>query len=162
MRGTSFVLALLVVVGVTTGVAIAQNAHYVRGPTLTVDVCDVSVSFKAAGLGDQPTVVAALSVDAGSFVECVCANKGNQVPNSANKQTLEGEIAETTLAVRNGQTTGSVSFTAECPADFSCPPGQTEVINQCLYINLSLDVGGIDALATSFGTISGGPVLPTP
>jgi hypothetical protein len=162
MRGISFVFALLVVVGLTTGVAVADSPHYIKGPTLTVDTCDLSVSFKAAGLGSQPTVVASLTVDAGSFVQCVCANNGGQVPNSAASQTLDGEIVETTLNVRNGQTTGSVSFVAECPADFSCPPGQREVINQCLYLNLSLDVGGIGALDTSFGNISGGPVLPTP
>jgi hypothetical protein len=36
MRGMSFVLALLVVVGVTPGVAVAQVAHFVRGPNVNL------------------------------------------------------------------------------------------------------------------------------
>jgi hypothetical protein len=154
------VLTLLVVIGVTTGIANAQNAHFVKGPTLTQDVCDVSVSFKAAGLGSVSEVEASLTVGEGSFIECVCVNRGQQVPNSANKQTLEGTVAETTLPVRNGQTTGTVSFVAVCPASFSCPPGQSEEVNQCLYNDLTLDVGGL--LSNNFGDLRGGPAFPTP
>jgi hypothetical protein len=160
MRGKAFVATLVAVAGLTAGVAEAQSPHFVRGPTLTVETCDVSVAFKAAGLGGVPEVEAALVVGPGSSVQCVCVNRGRQVPNSANKQTLEGEIVVETLAVRNGQTTGTVSFVAACPADFICPPGQTETLNACRYHGLTLYVG--ELLSARFGDLAGGPVFPTP
>src|SRR5439155_21793593 len=78
-RSMHFMLALLVVVGITIGVAWAANPHYKPGgqPVCTIDTTNGTATCSAgsvAGLGNDSVVVTvSLTASAGTF----CHNKGN-------------------------------------------------------------------------------------
>jgi hypothetical protein len=96
-----------------TGVALADSPHFVRGPTAALDSeGDYTVSFKEAGLGNNP-ITYDLTAATASFT-WRCFNKGsNQPQGDPNTGGFSDLFATTTLIPRNGQITGSLSLVPE-------------------------------------------------
>ena len=92
-------------------VAFAGNPHFVTadasrsGNTLTV-------TFKEAGLGNEPQVHVVLSATA------LCINPGGHHPKAANKESVQ---AAGDFPVQNGKAEGTLSVTATFKPDCSPP-----------------------------------------
>jgi hypothetical protein len=105
--------------------ALAQNPHFVTGPTTSVtavgNTLNLNLAFKAAGLGST-LETAVWSVDGSGTLFSRCFNRGGNRPQADNKQETVPIDADFTTDVRNGQTTFSgtvdtVTSTLECPGN---------------------------------------------
>jgi hypothetical protein len=146
---TAIVAAALMLM--TPMLAAAQNPHFVRGPTLSENTRDFSltVNFKAAGLGNEATDVFLTS--SGGSAELQCVNKGGNDPEPKQFDfgPLQGETV--TITPRNGQITAS--STLEAPDTPSareiCPnPNWSVRIESITYEDVELHVqqDGVDIL----------------
>lgn len=120
---------LVLVVGVAAlalaPAAIAASPHYIRGPDATVSGNSLTVSWKAAGLGNTTE-----SVDfnlAGTVnVTSQCFTKsGNPVNGVPKSEQIDVNVTEP-FPVRNGQVTGSL--TVEPLSTLECTGNQRVVI----------------------------------
>jgi hypothetical protein len=88
--------------------AVASSPHYIKGPTATVGTNSLTVSWKAAGLGNEdPTADFNLSGTANVSSQCF-TKSGNPV-NGVPKQETVNVNTSGTFDVRNGQVTGSLT-----------------------------------------------------
>ena len=107
------VVGVLVAVGALAGSAVAGSPHFVTadasrsGDTL-------SVTFKEAGLGNEPQVHVVLSATA------ECLNGGGKHPKAVNKESVS---AADDFPVQNGKAEGTLSVTAVFQPD--CAPPMT-------------------------------------
>jgi hypothetical protein len=143
----------------TPMLAAAQNPHFVRGPTLTENQRDFSltVNFKAAGLGNEATDVFLTS--SGGSAELQCVNKGGNDPEP--KQFEFGDLQGETITItpRNGQITASPTLEApDLPsAREICPnPNWTVDIESITFEDVELHVqqDGTDILFHDFGDVT--------
>jgi hypothetical protein len=136
-------IKLLVLTGtllaVSAGSALAASPHFIGTPQATVSGNTLTVTFKAAGLGnvDEATFSLSGSVEVSSR----CYTKSGNKPQAANKQEIVPVSVTDTFPVRNGQTTGSLSFTPL--SSLKCPPGQITVIESVDFSNLVLSGEGL-------------------
>jgi hypothetical protein len=102
-------LATFVVAGgALSSPALADSPHYVQGPTATVSGNSLTVSWKAAGLGNTVTSVDfALTGTITTTSQCF-TKSGNPVNGVPKTETIDVN-ATGTFPVRNGQTTGSLT-----------------------------------------------------
>jgi len=99
--------------------AMAGSPHFVDDKVqLTQDGDTLTVTFKEAGLGDEPQVHVVLTADA------ACINPGDNHPKAANKETV---TAEGDFPVQNGHAEGSLSVTAVFDPSSPCPDPMTIV-----------------------------------
>jgi hypothetical protein len=135
------------VVGLASIPAWGDNPKYQRAnASIGSDLC-YNVAIKETGLGNSglSQLTYSLTCSANFAVGCFTKN-GNQVqgtPKSGNSTAT----SETTLDIRNGQTTGTISL---CPGAFDLPdPGctgnQVERTLAASYSNCELD----DSLGTA-------------
>ena len=88
--------------------AVADSPHYIKGPTATVQGNSLTVSWKAAGLGNTTTSVD-FSLTGTANVTSQCFTKsGNPVNGQPKSEVIDVNVTGT-FPVRNGQTTGSLS-----------------------------------------------------
>jgi type II secretory pathway pseudopilin PulG len=133
-RLTLLVAAVLAFAAVAATPALAASPHFVGTPSATVSGNTLTVTFKAAGLGNETTVPITLSGDV--TVGSRCYTKSGNKPQAANKQETIHVDQTQDFPVRNGQTTGS--FTVTPLSTLSCPGGQHVVIESVDYSNLAL------------------------
>ena len=112
-------LALVVGVAVLAlaPVAVAASPHYIRGPDATVSGNSLTVSWKAAGLGNTTeSVDFALTGTADVTSQCF-TRSGNPVQGVPKSEQVDVNVTGT-FPVRNGQVTGSLTVeplsTLEC------------------------------------------------
>jgi hypothetical protein len=146
----------------TPMLAAAQNPHFVKGPTLSENTRDLSltVSFKAAGLGNEPINIFLTS--SGGSADLQCVNKGGNEP--APKQFEFGPLQGDTITVtpRNGQITASPTLEPpDLPSgrDAGCPNNNWTVRpNSITYENVELHIeqNGQDILGSpiDFGDVT--------
>jgi len=104
----SLLATFVVAGGALSSPALADSPHYVKGPTATVDGNSLTVSWKAAGLGNTVTSVDfALTGTITTTSQCF-TKSGNPVNGVPKKETINVN-ATGTFPVRNGQTTGSLT-----------------------------------------------------
>jgi hypothetical protein len=88
--------------------AVAASPHYIKGPTATVSGNSLTVSWKAAGLGNTATT-ADFSLTGTANVTSQCFTKsGNPVNGVPKSETVDVDVTGT-FPVRNGQVTGSLT-----------------------------------------------------
>jgi hypothetical protein len=147
MRRAITIVAVCMVVGLASIPAWGDNPKYQRANTsLGSDLC-YNVAIKETGLGNSglQSLTYSLTCDANFTAGCFTKN-GNQVQGTP-KSGGGTATAETTLPIRNGQTTGTISL---CPAAFDLPdPGctgnQVQRTLTASYSDCSLD----DSLGTA-------------
>jgi hypothetical protein len=107
--GVAVIAALTLLLG--AGPALAGSPHFV-----TADASrsgnTLSVTFKEAGLGNEPQVHVVLSADA------LCINNGGKHPKAVNKESVE---AAGDFPVQNGKAEGTLSVTATFQPECSPP-----------------------------------------
>jgi type II secretory pathway pseudopilin PulG len=102
----------------TTAPALAGSPHFVNDQTTFAQTgSTLTVTFKEAGLGDEPQVDYLLDA---TFQ---CVNPGGNDPAAGNKQSFS---TAATLPVQNGQVSGSLSVTAVLQP--KCEPPMTVVV----------------------------------
>jgi hypothetical protein len=147
-----------------TSVTFAQSAQFHTKQTRVTsfvtnvnsdDFGDVTVSFKASGLGNTTGLAnVVLSVDPTSDASFRCRNSGGNCPEAANKSQLQDTQVEGQFPIRNGSVTGSITFPSPEAADF-CPGGQQEVLVGVTYVNITITLPDF-GISQSFGTLSAG------
>ena len=101
-------LVLLIGVGALAlaSTAVAASPHYIRGPDATVSGNSLTVSWKAAGLGNTTESVD-FSLTGTADVTSQCFTKsGNPVNGVPKSEQVDVDVTGT-FPVRNGQVTGS-------------------------------------------------------
>lgn len=105
---SSIVVALIATIGFSTSAAYAASPHYIKGPTATVGDNSLTVSWKAAGLGNT-TEFADFSLEGTVTATAQCFTKsGNPVNGVPKTDTTHVDTTES-FPVRNGQVTGSIT-----------------------------------------------------
>ena len=102
-------LILLIGVGALAlaSTAVAASPHYIRGPDATVSGNSLTVSWKAAGLGNTTESVD-FSLTGTADVTSQCFTKsGNPVNGVPKSEQVDVDVTGT-FPVRNGQVTGSL------------------------------------------------------
>jgi len=145
------ILALVGMLSLNIGLAVAQNPHFVSADASVEGDGDLACSFKVAGLGDSVTILVTCSADASAFYACF--NKGGNHPQASNKEEAAGPVqgsGEFTSG-KNGSVTGTV--TAHPPAStIDCPGNQVLRLCSVSYTNIGLTADGLSADVP--GTIS--------
>jgi hypothetical protein len=104
----SLLATFVVAGGALSSPALADSPHYVQGPTATVSGNSLTVSWKAAGLGNTVTSVDfALTGTITTTSQCF-TKSGNPVNGVPKTETIDVN-ATGTFPVRNGQTTGTLT-----------------------------------------------------
>lgn len=130
MRKTTVLLAALFVAAITVPAAIAASAHWVTGPTATVSGNSLTVTGKAAGLGNTAGF-ADFTLSGTANVSSRCYTKSGNKPQAANKQESISVDQTGSFPVRNGSVTPT--FTVTPLSTLTCPKGQTVVIESITY-----------------------------
>jgi hypothetical protein len=105
--------------------AMADSPHYVKGPTATVEGNSLTVSWKAAGLGNTVTSVD-FNLNGTVTTTSQCFTKSGNPVNGVPKSETVNVNATGTFPVRNGQTTGSLTVSPLSTLD--CTGNQHVVI----------------------------------
>lgn len=120
----------------------AQNPHFITDSdslsTVSTDPDDLVTSWKESGLGND--VLISYTASANATAGYACINGGGNHPSASNKETVNGPVSAsgTFSSGKNGSI--SQSLTAEEPSagNFSCPGGQTLVLDSVSYTNVQL------------------------
>lgn len=103
--------ALVGALAAISAVAFAGNPHFVTAGATRADKT-LTVTFKEAGLGNEPQVHVVLTATA------LCINNGGKHPKAANKESVS---AAGDFPVQNGKAEGTLSVTATFTPDCSPP-----------------------------------------
>lgn len=160
MRKLGIIAALLALMALALVAipALAESPHFIGTPTYSKSSSgDLTVSGKAAGLGNGPTA-AFLSADQ-VVANYECVNKGGNV--APGQPVVEQNVTGPTqnITPHNGQITFSPTLNAPTPpsAKTECPNGNWTVrLTSITYYNVVLHIQqppGTDVLTYSFGNI---------
>jgi hypothetical protein len=144
------------------GAAMAGSAHYVRGPNASLGSSAVTVTWKAAGLGD--TTLVEYRADATGNARYQCVNHGGKCPSASNKQNVTGAVSAfgAFSSGKNGSITGSL--TLDPPAStLSCPGSQVAVLVSASFADIRLSDltnGVLDVATTPSSLAFAGPECP--
>ena len=140
----SVALAVFLAIALTAGVALADSPHFIGTPSATVSGNALTVTFKAAGLGNGPYADFSLTGSVDVFSRCF--NHGGNKPQADNKQETITVNQTQSFPVSHGQTTGS--FTVTPLSTLTCPGNQIVVIQSVSFDLLLTGPGGITAPIT--------------
>jgi hypothetical protein len=136
---TLFALLTLILMSFTTGIALAQSPHFISASANGPDSDgNLLVSFKEAGLGNNALINYTASADATATYACI--NGGGNHPKATNKETVSGPVTAsgTFSSGKNGSISQSLTLEPPSPGSFSCPSGQTLVLADVSYTNVSI------------------------
>jgi hypothetical protein len=143
-RFTFAALIALLLAAFTATSAQAASAHFVKGPSGSVSGNTLTVTFKAAGLGNADET-AEFSLIGTVTVDAQCYTKsGNPVQGVPKSDTVEVNSTET-FDVRNGSVTGV--FTISPLSPLTCT-GKQEVRTTVTSADLVVSGEGISAPVT--------------
>ena len=112
----------------------ADSPHYIKGPTASVSGNSLTVSWKAAGLGNTATT-ADFHLTGTANVTSQCFTKSGNPVNGVPKSEVVDINVTGTFPVRNGQTTGEL--TVEPLSTLTCT-GNQHVVIQSVSFDLTL------------------------
>jgi hypothetical protein len=131
--------ALLVGALALASAAFADSPHYVRGPTVTVSGNSLTVTWKAAGLGNTVDSVD-FSLTGTANVTSQCYTKsGNPVNGVPKSESVDVDLSEP-FDVRNGSVTGSLTVS---PLSTLTCTGNQHVVIQSVSYDLTLNGDGL-------------------
>jgi hypothetical protein len=161
MRRIAFVLISAVAAVIMTATsALADSPHFLYATnSVSTSTGALTTSFKDAGLGTGvSSVQITISVNSAT-ADYQCFNNGGNHPKAGNKETVSTSLSTTgTFAVRNGQTTGSLTVGPPGPGSFSCPAGQTLFLQSATYSGTSVSDQSGNTLHATPDPISTGPI----
>ncbi|MEO6020580.1 MAG: hypothetical protein ABIP45_10080 [Knoellia sp.] len=122
MRKIFLVLIGLLLAAFTATSAQAASAHFVKGPSGSVSGNTLTVTFKAAGLGNA-SETATFSLTGTVTVESQCYTRSGNPVNGVPKSDTVTVNSTETFPVRNGSVTGT--FTVSPLSTLTCTGNQT-------------------------------------
>ena len=137
MRRYTTLLVVIAAAAIAVPAAFAASAHWVTGPTVTTTTTSLTVSGKAAGLGNT-TQAADFALTGTVSVSSRCYTKSGNKPQAANKQENISVNQSGSFDIKNG--TVSPTFTVTPLSTLNCPGGQHVVIESLSY---SLDLTSV-------------------
>lgn len=135
----ALVASLVVAGGAVTVPALADSPHYLQGPSVTLGANSLTVSWKAAGLGNTATS-ADFNLSGSVSTTSQCYTKNGNPVNGVPKSETTSVNTSGTFAVRNGQTSGSL--TVSPLSTLQCTGNQHVVILSASY-DLTLTGDGL-------------------
>jgi hypothetical protein len=141
MRKLILVVASALVVGALAlaSAAFADSPHYIKGPTATVSGNSLTVTWKAAGLGNTVDSVD-FSLTGTANVTSQCYTKsGNPVNGVPKSESVDVNLSEP-FPVRNGSVTGSLTVS---PLSTLTCTGNQHVVIQSVSYDLFLNGDGL-------------------
>jgi hypothetical protein len=143
-------MAVCGMVAGTVGTAYAANPHFVGKVTSEIDNAsgNVTMCFKAAGLGNQSINITASGTASATYV---CRNAGGNCPNADNKKTVTGPVSATQPFTpdRNGQVEACLTLETPKAVGFTCPGNQQVVLSSVSYSGLKVTLGSNGDSATA-------------
>jgi hypothetical protein len=139
MKMVSFVL--LFIAAMSVGVVLADSPHFISASDAlsnTENLGDLVVSFKEAGLGTNASISYTAAADGTATYACI--NGGGNHPAASNKETVSGPITANGQfsSGKNGTISQSLTIEEPSPGTFSCPGGQTFVLADVSFKNVSI------------------------
>ena len=131
-------VAVLAAAALAVPAAFADSPHYIKGATVTGSGNTLTVSWKAAGLGNTATT-ADFTLTGTIDVTSQCFTKSGNPVNGVPKSEEITVNTTGTFPVRNGQVTGSLSVT---PLSTLTCTGNQEV--RILSVSFDLFLNGND------------------
>jgi hypothetical protein len=136
------------------------NPHFNR-VSASASGSDLTVYFKEVGLGSGTTVT--IVVRAHWDAQFACYNNGGKHPSATNKESFSGDSSASGEFTSDKNGTISDHLTVSAPTvsnnDFSCPPGQTEVLTYIQWSNISVTDSTSPAYADVPGTFTFGSMV---
>ncbi len=134
-------IAVLAVLAVAGGVALAAAPHFVNANATIDNDGNLVVSWKEAGLGDNQLID--YQATAFATAECTCVTNSGRCPKAANKVTTSGEVSAfgSFSSGKNGNITASLTVEPPpCPPSDppTCGSGQHLVLSAVTYTDISL------------------------
>jgi hypothetical protein len=127
--------------------AVGTGAHFLSTGA-ALDGANLVVSFREAGLGNGPVTTVHIVATADGSALYGCINGGGNHPQATNKELVNGPvIAEGDFAIgKNGSASGSLTINPP-PSTLVCPAGQTHVLANVSYTNVTLtdETNGVTA-----------------
>ena len=116
-----------------------NGAHFQTTSGAINDAGALVVTFRESGLGNSPTATVNISVIAAGSATYACINGGGNHPKAANKETVNGPVgASGTFGItKNGSSVGSLTVNPP-PSNLACPSGQTFVLAQVTFSNVTI------------------------
>jgi hypothetical protein len=157
VRGLMAIVTVCMFVGLASLPAWGQSPHYLTATASfsSTDAC-YSVKIKEAGLGNSGFSSLEYTLSCTVSFTTVCVTKKGNVVQGQPKSGEGTASTTTTLAVRNGQTNGTITL---CPAAFDLPdPGctgnQEELIIAADYSSCTL-ADGLGTTSPSLANLGG-------
>jgi hypothetical protein len=122
--------AMSATAAIAVPVALADSPHYIKGPTATLSNNSLTVSWKAAGLGNTVTSVN-FSLTGTITTSSQCYTKSGNPVNGVPKSETTDVDATGNFPVRNGSVTGSL--TVSPLSTLTCTGSQHVVILSVSY-----------------------------
>ena len=144
MRKILVVLIGLLLAAFTATSAQAASAHFVKGPSGSVSGNTLTVTFKAAGLGNA-SETATFSLTGTVTVDAQCYTRSGNPVNGVPKSDTVTVNSTETFPVRNGSVTGT--FTVSPLSPLTCT-GNQQVRTTVTSANLTVSGEGISAPVT--------------
>jgi hypothetical protein len=129
----SLLTATAVVLALASGVAWAQNAHFVPPVTATLQGTNVQVCFREAGLGRTTVNLTASALASATYV---CLNNGGKCLGGPHKTTVNSvaQDSDTFTSDANGNIIScELTLSPSSAGMFHCPGGQTLILASVSY-----------------------------
>lgn len=120
------------------GSVLAQNPHFVSGPTITDNGTTLTATGSIAGLGNNQLI--AISLNATASITTTCTNPGGNVaPGQTKTETVSA--SGNFMSNKNGRV--NFTLTTPLPTPGKCPNGNwTGTISDIVFSNVSISVNG--------------------
>jgi len=140
-RFSMLTICLLAVATFMATAAQAQSPHFISASdalSSTENLGDLVVSFKEAGLGNNALIDYTAAADGTATYACI--NGGGNHPSASNKETVSGPVSANGQfsSGKNGTISQSLTIEEPGPGSFSCPSGQTFVLADVSFKNVSI------------------------
>jgi|GEM_PF-1283032 len=113
-----------------------EGAHFMSSAASVNSDGALVVSFDEAGLG-HGNIDYMVTADAVANYGCI--NGGGRHPRASNKETMVGEVTgEGSFQTRNGRVRASITLDPLSSGSFACPNGQTLVLADVSYSNVTI------------------------
>jgi len=134
-------ITLLFITVMSVGVVLADSPHFISASdalSTTENLGDLVVSFKEAGLGNNALISYTAAADGTATYACI--NSGGNHPSASNKETVSGPVTANGQfsSGKNGTISQSLTVEEPGPGSFSCPNGQTFVLADVSFKNVSI------------------------
>ena len=130
----------------------SSGAHFMSASASLNSTGALVVAFDESGLGNGDVNYV---VNADATATYACINGGGKNPRATNKQTFSEAVSGgATFQAKNGRVRASITIDPISAGGFSCPSGQSLVLADVSYTNVSVTDTTNDVMQAISGTFS--------